>query len=70
MQSVIHAIYNSKQQKFWDQPLCPSHWYLMKAEMPLSRFWFMPALNHDTQWFAPVLFIHRYALVMHNCHHV
>jgi len=39
--------------KIWVTPRCPSHRCLMRRDTPLTRSWFMPALN--TQRFATVL---------------
>jgi hypothetical protein len=42
-----------RNTKFWVTPRCPSHRCLMRRGTPLTRSWFMPALN--TQRFATVL---------------
>jgi len=49
-QYEIQILYNTK---FWVTHRCPSHRCLMRRGTPLTRSWFMPALN--TQRFATVL---------------
>jgi len=46
------ALYHSATQ-YWDTHRCPSHRYQMRRGTPLTRSWFMPALN--TQRFTIVL---------------
>ena len=50
---AIYEIQILRNTKFGLPPSCPSHRCLMRRGTPLTRSWFMPALN--TQWFATVL---------------
>jgi len=49
----IYEIKIIRNTKFWVTPRCPSHRCQMRRGTPLTRYWFMPALN--TQRFATVL---------------
>ena len=48
----LQALYHFATQ-YWDTHRCPSHCYQLRRGTPLTRSWFMPALN--TQRFATVL---------------
>ena len=49
----IYKIKTLRNTKFWVTPRCPSHRCQMRRGTPLTRYWFMPALN--TQRFATAL---------------
>jgi hypothetical protein len=49
----IYEIEIIRNTKFWVTPRCPSHRSQMRRGTPLTRSWFMPALN--TRRFATVL---------------
>ena len=59
------ALFHSTTQ-YWDTNRCPSHCNQLRRGMPLTRSWFMPALN--TQRFATVL-THQLTCFSHAEYH-
>ena len=62
----IYEIEIIRNTKFWVTPRCPSHRCQMRRGTPLTRSWFMPALN--TQRFATVL-THQLTCFSHAEYH-
>jgi len=62
----IYKIKIIRNTKFWVTPRCPSHRCQMRRGTPLTRSWFMPALN--TQRFATVL-THQLTCFSHAEYH-
>ena len=63
---VQYEIQISCNTKFWVTHRCPSHRFLMRRGTPLTRSWFMPALN--TQQFATA-FTHPLTCLSHAEYH-
>ena len=63
---AIYEIEIIRNTKFWVTPRCPSHRCQMRRGTPLTRSWFMPALN--TQRFATVL-THQLTCFSHAEYH-
>ena len=62
----IYTIKIIRNTKFWVTHRCPSHKCQMRRGTPLTRYWFMPALN--TQRFATVL-THQLTCFSHAEYH-